>query len=261
MDQEENIDSQQASEIVQSSEIKFTPSQPGSVRCRAKNRMGSDNAIGQVKLGDLEKPSIITGLKEDQKIAIGDYVRLECGAIIYNYSSAIIWHKNGDQVDDAIVEETNTKFSWRKTLTWKSITMQDEGNYECEIPIKDSEETETLSVDLVVHEAEAPIITSNFNQSVLLQTLGASLRLDCLVSGLPVPSLLWWKNDELFKGDEINSDEKGMQRIMIDENNSSITFSVLRLEDTGNYRCVARNRIGHDFKEVRLEIPRKLIHH
>lgn len=202
---------------------------------------------------------MVSGLKEEQRLAEGDYLKLECGAIIYNYSSNIVWRKDGvevENVDETVLEETNTKFSWRKTLTWKQITKADEGVYECEVYSKDSEEvSESLQVAIAVHDTHAPIISANFNQSVMQQSLGDSLKLDCLVSGLPVPSLLWYKNDEIFIIDEVASDDNSMQRIMIDNANSSITFSVLRLEDAGTYKCVAWNRVGSDFKTVELEIP------
>lgn len=241
------------------SDIRFTPTQPGAVRCKARNQLGSDNATGYVKLGDLERPFMISGLGDEQKIAIGDYIKLECGAIIYNYTN-VVWRKDGEpieQFNDHVVEDANTKFSWRKTITWKQITKDDEGVYECEAEPKigDVGEPEKLQVVVSVHEAEAPIITSNFNQSTMQQTMGESLKLDCLVSGLPVPSLVWYKNDETFNVDETANDDKSLQRIMIDNANSSITFSVLRLEDAGTYKCVAWNRVGTDQKSVLLEIP------
>lgn len=263
LDQDEKVDSLQSSEIAQISEIRFTPSQPGSVKCRARNHLGSASETGQVKLGDIAQPFMISGLRDEQKIAIGDFIRLECGAIIYNYSSDIKWRKDGEPVEnisDLVVEDANTKFSWRKTITWKQITKEDEGVYDCEVAVRGSEDLlETRQVAIAVHDAQSPVITSNFNQSVMQQTLGSSLRLDCLVSGLPVPSLLWYKNDEIFVIEEVASDDNSMQRIMLDNSNSSITFSVLKLEDAGTYKCVTWNRVGSDFKEVQLEIPSKSI--
>lgn len=263
LDHDETLESQQSSEIGQVSEIKFTPSQPGSVRCKARNRLGSDHASGQVKLGDLARPFMISGLKEEQRIADGDSVKLECGAIIYNYSSNIVWRKDGEPIENIgnlLVQETNTKFSWRKTLIWKQISKEDYGIYECEVYSKDSDEiAESLQVAIAVHDTQKPIISSNFNQTVMQQSLGDSLKLDCLVSGLPVPQLLWYKNDVIFSIDEVHSDDNSLQRIMIDSANTSITFSVLRLEDAGTYKCEAWNRVGQDFKSVQLEIPSEFI--
>jgi Immunoglobulin I-set domain/Immunoglobulin domain len=212
-----------------------------------------------VKLGDLPRPFLISGLKEDQKIAEGDVLKLECGAIIYNYSSEIAWTRDGEVVvgsDELTVEENNTKFSWRKTLTWKNISRQDDGIYQCEVFVRDIPDVgEKEQVVISVHDTQAPLITTNFNHSTMKQALGDSLRLDCLVSGLPTPSLVWFKDDEVFTLSEAVTDETSMQRVMIDNSNSSITFTVLRLEDAGKYKCVAWNRVGQDFKELELEIP------
>lgn len=262
IDNDNSVDSIKSSDIAQISEIRFSPSQPGSVRCKARNRFGSDNASGQVKIGDLPKPFMISGMNEDQRIAAGDFLRLECGAIIYNYTRNIVWRKDGEVIeslDNLVVEETNTKFSWRKTLTWRQIAKEDEGVYECEVSVKDAHEPpESLQVAIAVHATQMPVITSNFNQSVMQHSLGDSLKLDCLVSGLPIPQLLWYKNDEIFVIEDAVSDDNSLQRIMIDNSNASITFSVLRLEDAGTYKCVAWNRVGSDFKSIQLEIPSKL---
>lgn len=256
---DEQVDSLQASEISQTSPIKFTPSQPGFVRCKARNKLGTDSIQAQVKLGDLPRPFLISGVREDQQIAEGDTIKLECGAIIYNYSSEIVWRKDGEVIEssaDLILEENNTKFSWRKTLTWKSIGHHDDGVYECEVLVRDIPElSEDLKIAIAVRDTQAPVITTNFNHSVMKQSLGDSLRLDCFVSGLPAPSLVWFKNDEAFTLIDVVTDESSMQRVMIDNNNSSIIFTVLRLEDAGTYKCVAWNRVGQDFKTLELEIP------
>lgn len=261
MDHHEIVESSHPTEIAQISDIKFTPSQPGSVRCRAKNKMGTDNGVGYVKLGDLERPFMVSGLSSDHKIAEGDFIRLECAAIIYNYSSNIVWLRDGVPMEhflDIAVEENNTKFSWRKAITFKQIQKENDGIYTCEVFEKGFEEGTPIqkeTIPIKVHETELPTIITNFNQTVMQHSLGGTVKLDCLVSGLPIPSLIWYKNDELFSIEDPNNENNTMQRIMIDNNNSSIMFSVLRLEDAGTYRCAASNRVGEAYKEVKLEIP------
>lgn len=221
------------------------------MKCEAKNHLGSATETAQVKVIDLAQPFMISGLRDEQKIAIGDYVRLECGANIYDYSRDIKWRKDFEPVEntsDLVVEDAKTKFSWSKAITWKQITKEDDGIYECEVAMKGSEDfSETRQVTIAVHNAQSPVITSNFNQSVTQQSLGSSLRLNCLVTGLPVPSLMWYKNDKIFITN------------MFDNSNSSLVFSVFKLEDAGTYKCVTENRVGSDFKEIQLEIPSESI--
>lgn len=258
-EEQQQVESKNFSDITQTSNITFRAIQAGFVRCKARNRLGSDSADAKVKLGDLPQPFLISGLDEDQKIAQGDLVKLKCAAIIYNYSSEIAWTRDGEVVvgnDNVKVEENHTTFSWRKTLTWRAISKEDDGIYQCEVFNRsDTDTSETKQVAIKVLDAEAPMITANFNQSRMVQVVGQSLRLDCLVSGLPTPNLLWYKDDEIFTPSESSSNETTMQRVMIENNNQTLDFKVLTPEDNGKYKCVAMNRIASDFKELELEIP------
>jgi hypothetical protein len=222
------------------------------VRCKANNRLGDDIAEGEVKLGDLSQPFMVTGYEEGQKIAEGDFVKLECGAIIYNYTNSIVWTKDGDVIEDSVMEN-NTKFSWRKTLTLRAIAKEDSGVYKCEVKPKDDLlDKEVKEFALTVSDTELPVIITNFNQSAITRSVGDSFSLECLVSGLPVPSLKWYKDDLHFTIDENNS-----ERIEFQNGNSTIYFKVLIADDAGDYKCVAWSRVGEDVKSVQLEIPSK----
>lgn len=250
LEEDEKVESKQASEITQTSEIRFTPSQAGSVRCKARNHLGSDIASGQVKLGDLAQPFMVSGLEDDQKIAEGDYLRLECGAIIYNYTNEIVWRKDGEVIESG-VEENNTKFSWRRSITWKSISKEDSGIYECEATATDPDaQNDPIQVVITVQDTQSPVIISNFNQSIITHAVGDSFNLECLVTGLPIPNLMWYKDEQMFTIDENNLD-----RIKLKKGNSSIYFNVLIPDDAGTYKCVAWNRVGTDKNSVQLEIP------
>lgn len=245
---DETVESQQESEYTQKSEIKFKPSQPGLVKCKARNKIGHDNKIGHVQIGDLTRPFMVSGIEEDQKIAEGDYVRLECAAIIYNYKNESVWRKDGVEIE---AEENNTKFSWRKSITWKSISKEDSGVYECEgVPVDPTKKQEPITISINVLDPEAPHIIPNFNSSLITHSVGDSFTLDCYVTGLPVPSLLWYKDDQIFIIDESNE-----ERVSFVNGNSSIYFKVLIPDDAGTYKCVAYSRVGEDVKSVQLEIP------
>jgi Immunoglobulin domain len=197
---------------------------------------------------------MIWGLEDEQKVAIGDYVKLHCGVIIYNYTSEIVWRKDGDVIEDIDgrnVEENNTKFSWRKSVTFKSISKDDSGVYECEVIPKDTDASpERILISIKVQDTQAPEITTNFNESVITHAVGDSFTLECIVKGLPVPSLLWYKDDNIFVISEHNA-----ERINFDATNSTVYFKVLIPDDAANYKCVAWNRVGSEHKSVVLEIP------
>jgi len=251
-----------SSATAQTAEIKFTPNAPGFVTCKARNIHGSDKAVGQLMLGDLPQSFFLTGIDDDHKIAEGDQLKLECGAAIYNHSSEIKWYKDGEPIENfphLDVADTSTKYSYRRSIIWESITKDDEGIYECEVYHKNDSETgdveehniqkEQEQVVIKVHTPILPLITSNFNQSVIRQPLGEALRLECFVGGLPTPNLIWYKDDELFVVSENNSN-----RISMDSKNETIYFTVLTMDDAGKYKCDGRNRIGSDHRSVEIEV-------
>ena len=179
---------------MQSSEIRFTASQPGTVKCRAKNDIGEDKIEAKVQIVDLSAPFLLSGIDENQNIAIGDNVTLECGAIIYNYTDQIKWLKNEEPIEernDLHIKDSNTRYSYRKSLSFDAISREDEGEYKCEVYDKEHNELHSLTILVNLHEAQPPLIVTNFNQSKLSQPLGGTLTLDCFVSGLPIPSLSW----------------------------------------------------------------------
>lgn len=188
------VDTKQASNYTQISTIRFSPSEPGTVKCKARNSLGNTQTNGLVQISDLPEPFTIFSLNNNE-IADGDYVKLECGAIVYNYTHEISWLKDGEPVFDTddkriTLSEQHTRFSWRKALIFQPINKNDEGFYKCEITDK-NEEFHERDFPLKVHDVQAPVIMSNFNESVIVKPFGSSLTLECMFSGLPIASIQW----------------------------------------------------------------------
>jgi hypothetical protein len=121
-------------------------------------------------------------------------VELECGAIIYNYTDSIQWTKDGSVLDNSNgieVQSSHTEFSWRQKLIFREIMSEHSGEYNCEVSETGTDEQKTLSASIRVHDAVPPAIVTNFNQSTITRPFGELLTLDCYVSGLPVPTLVW----------------------------------------------------------------------
>lgn len=252
----QKIENKVASEIIQASEIKFMAIQPGKIKCKAKNQLGSDNATGFVFISDLVRPFLISGLEDQRKISAGDKVKLECVANIYNYTRKLLWRKNGDVVTNSkeiIVKEINLKHSWGKTILWTAISKEDSGIYECEATQNNNFKlSEKLQVNITVHDTQIPKIISNFNVSIITLNIGDSLNLECLALGLPVPYLVWYKDQEMFT---IN--EKNLNRVKLNKTNSTINFDFLLAEDAGMYKCETGNRVGSDYKIVTVKVLRE----
>lgn len=186
--------SDQASNFTQVSHIKFTPSQAGIVKCKARNSLGHSHVNGLIQISDLPEPFLILN-SDDHQIAEGDHYKLECGAIIYNYTDNIKWYKNEDEISEdqnwITVTSESKEFSYRKSIHFSPIYTSDAGEYKCEVQGKDGE-LFAYYFTLTVHEAKAPVISSNFNQSEISQPFGGSMTLECLIhDGLPLPTMTW----------------------------------------------------------------------
>lgn len=241
---------------IQQANITFTPINPGKVVCYAKNEIGISSKSGAVKIGELNAPFTVSGFPKNHKIAEGDSVIIECVAITYNCLDDLLWTKDGkviEEVNGTRFENETFDYSFRKKISWTHINKNDEGTYRCEaygcgdINYK-SYETEPVSIK--VYESKAPKITSICNQTTMLHSMGDMLIVNCTVTGLPVPILIWYKNDEIFEVKQMNHSNR--QDIIMSPDNSSITFNYLSVEDSGKYICVANSRIGVDKKEFEL---------
>uniref|UniRef100_A0A672FI82 Neuregulin 2b n=1 Tax=Salarias fasciatus TaxID=181472 RepID=A0A672FI82_SALFA len=72
-----------------------------------------------------------------------------------------------------------------------------------------------------------------------LLSVGDKLYLKCEASGNPSPSFRWYKDGhELQKGRDL--------KIKTNKKNSKVQISRVRVEDSGNYTCVAENSLGQE---------------
>lgn len=164
------------------------------MKCKARNSIGNTQTNGLVQISDLPEPFIVFNLN-DNEIADGDFVKLECGAIVYNFTHEISWTKDGEELVDSddkkiTLNEQHTQFSWRKTLTFQAINKDDEGSYKCEIKDK-NEQLHERDFLVTVRDVEAPVITPNFNEESVDKPFGSSLTLECMFSALPIASIKW----------------------------------------------------------------------
>lgn len=238
------IASRNLSETTQNITISFKPTQPGYMTCHAAgNETKESTASGSVMIGDIVRPFKISGPFD--RIADGDSVEIKCAVIVYNYSDKILWVKDGNIVENGtgvIVKKFNTTYSYHTTLTWTNITKTHGGNYHC---LAHSRSNKTFKDDqfvtILVHPPEPPTIVSNFKNTIYKQSMGDSFLVTCKVSGLPNPSLVWYKNNEVFQiGEGKHSIDPD---IVISPDNSTIEFKYLKVKDSGVYQCRAKNRI------------------
>ena len=229
--------------------IRFTPTEAGFVTCKARNDIDQDRTNASVMISDLALPFMISGYEDNVLIAEGEKLTIECGAVIYNYTSKIEWLKDDNPIelnDDIVIESTMSKFSYRKSITWSKLSLVDKGTYKCQAYSADDLIIDSGEVFLNVAPPEAPSISSSFEGSLMKNKISDPIQLICNAAGLPVPIVTWYKNDAILQAEENSS------RISIDNHTVNIQF--LNPEDAGVYRCEAVNKIGADSKSITLEI-------
>ncbi|XP_043274071.1 papilin [Venturia canescens] len=80
--------------------------------------------------------------------------------------------------------------------------------------------------------------------------VGSDISLHCTVDGYPIPTVLWYKNDELILTDD---------RIKISESNQLVISSATN-NDTGTYRCDASNENSRSTASVDIRVEGMYIH-
>lgn len=226
---------------------------PGVMIAQAKNKIGNSTAKGQIIVSDIDRSFMI--ITKELYYAVGDNVTIECGAIIYNYSNILEWSKGGvkaEKINGIRVESNTTKYSYRKYLTIYNIMKNFSGTYECHAFKKETlESLQPLHIKIHVDNPQAPKISTNFPyQTNFKKSIGDSFEYLCSASGLPKPSLIWYKDNELFI---IKKNRNGSrQDIVISDNNFTLRFNYLSEKDSGRYKCHAENRIDKADNEFEL---------
>lgn len=149
---------------------------------------------------------------------------------------------------DVKVVERNTLHSYQKEIYWNSITSDAAGEYVCRAKIANGDIYENKTWDLKIVEPIPPVIESNIGDGEELKhLLGELLQLQCNSSGIPRPTLTWYKD-----GKEISLGNTS--RILVSDNATVLTINYIKAEDEGKYRCTATNRIGIASRETTLHI-------
>lgn len=86
------------------------------------------------------------------------------------------------------------------------------------------------------------------NGKVLKNSLGEPLQLICRFSGIPRPTITWYKDDSEIVPEGNDS------RMSLHDNNTILDIQFIKAEDEGKYKCVAANRIGSITRETVLKI-------
>lgn len=95
------------------------------------------------------------------------------------------------------------------------------------------------------HQLSPPIFVKELLASKAKK--GTTHRLECTVTGNPLPTVQWYKN-------ETNIDDSPDYAITYNNGEAILTFLEVLAEDRANYTCKATNRLGQASTTTRLDI-------
>lgn len=76
--------------------------------------------------------------------------------------------------------------------------------------------------------------------------VGSSQTISATVSGVPAPSITWYKDGKALKPTQA--------KVVSEESNTSITFTDIEADASGNYRVVVENDVGSSSADVYVKV-------
>ncbi|KAG9486156.1 hypothetical protein GDO78_008960 [Eleutherodactylus coqui] len=174
----------------------------GSYTCIAENMVGKAEASAVLTV---QEPPNFVVKPRDQVVALGRTVTFQCEAT-GNPQPAIFWQKEGSQnlLFSYQPPQSSSRFSVSQTgdLTIVNVQKSDVGYYICQtLNVAGSITTKAyLEVTDVVADRPPPVIRQGpQNQTVAVD---GTLLLNCVATGIPVPTIHWRKDGTLVNTQE-----------------------------------------------------------
>ncbi|KAK0153610.1 Matrix-remodeling-associated protein 5 [Merluccius polli] len=226
----------------------------GVYRCLGSSVAGTDAVTVRLQVLAAAAPAIAQAAHENVSLAEGASAFLHCTAV--GTPSAVIHWTTPDGA--RLVAAADTQFgAGRNLLLFPNGTLQvrgavagNAGRYECAASnaLAASRRTVFLSVLRVKPAfAKARIAAASPQRTDVLY--GGALWLDCLATGDPEPRVIWRTPTKKLVDSQYSYDP----RIKVFANGTLAVHSVTE-KDAGDFLCLARNRAGDDFAQLRVNV-------
>ncbi|KAJ8967223.1 hypothetical protein NQ314_003001, partial [Rhamnusium bicolor] len=154
--------------------------------CVSTNIHGLEQASSVVEVTRLESPRLEIYPQYQQTIVVGNSALLQCRAIAGIPSPSIIWSRADGRPLSPNIEEMSGGI-----LRFTQVTPNEEGEYVCTANNEAGSAT-AISNIIVYTSPELHIIP---DQDIITKFVNDSLRLECQGTGIPQPSVYWFKYD------------------------------------------------------------------
>nr|XP_058964944.1 hemicentin-2-like [Pocillopora verrucosa] len=222
-------------------------SDAGQYRCVANNSLDTVTSSPATLTVHYEPEVAIDG-NQEQFIAKGESFTLICR---YNASppvSEVQWIKDGNVITINATVTNNgsrvTNIFYNESLSQLSITsasLQDSGNYTCNVTNNVTDTTDSTSIVIQV----APEVTIDGDQIHYVAN-STDLQLTCRFHALPPASEVQWLNNGNVIASTLTVPSNGSRATISHHNESQaqLLITTVSLEDAGNYTCNVTNVVG-----------------
>ncbi|XP_053455340.1 immunoglobulin superfamily member 10 [Nycticebus coucang] len=216
----------------------------GDYTCYAQNTLGKDEM--KVHLTVITAaPRIRQGYKANARIKAGDTALLDC-EVIGDPKPQIFWLlPSNDMISFSSGRYT---IHANGSLSINRMKLLDSGEYVCVARNPSGDDTRMYKLDVV---SKPPLINGLYTNKTVIKTTAvrhSKKHLDCRAEGTPSPEVMWVMPDNVF----LTAPYYG-GRISV-YTNGTLEIRNVRLSDSADFICVARNEGGESVLVVQLEV-------
>ncbi|XP_017573536.2 hemicentin-1 isoform X3 [Pygocentrus nattereri] len=210
---------------------RVTPDDAGWYGCIAANEGGV--SASRVYLS-VQAPPVVSVNPQNQTFSTGEEVWIRCSAKGYP-KPTVVWTHN----DMFIMGSSRHRMTPDGALVIRNTVQKDAGAYGCLASNVAGTDTQSALLSYI----ESPQVT--VPQSRLLTGLGQTVIMECKVTGIPQPEVLWYKGDQQVK-----------TSLFVSVNPERGTLSIRQTEDAdaGDYICAAVNLAGTAQGKITLDV-------
>uniref|UniRef100_A0AAG5CPX2 Basement membrane-specific heparan sulfate proteoglycan core protein n=1 Tax=Anopheles atroparvus TaxID=41427 RepID=A0AAG5CPX2_ANOAO len=201
----------------------------GVVECQCREGFSGENCDNQYEPPRPEPPEnpvieVVIDAPSIKIVEIGQEFRADCRArhILTQRPIEVQWTKKIGRMPDQ-------SYTDRGTLVITNIQITDGGSYVCQAT--SGSDVVYKEVLITVSEREPSRPTVQTSENFLDKQEYESAEVRCTATGYPTPAIRWERIDQPMPYNTVN--QYGLLR-----------FHSLRQNDSGTYRCVARNDVG-----------------
>lgn len=220
----------------------------GVYKITANNDLGSTSSTCQLLVNELGiRPKFEQKLK-NTNVVEGEEARFQV-RLSGIPAPEVEWMKESTKIRDGgrykIIEENLVH-----TLVIEDCKIEDAGKYEC-IAFNSTGEVKSRAQLNVEEEITRPEFVGPAEEPIV-RSEGESVEMTVEVTGKPMPEVEWYHyNTNLRKTNKID--------FKVTDNRFTLVLVDLSKDDSGMYRCVAKNKAGQASRSFDLEVQRKLI--